>query len=139
MKTTTKTKTKQNKTKTKTKTKQNKTKTNISTGNGNDCCMSCCCMGCTGLGYLFCVKKMRRSMRVKLFLLYLSMLCVTFGVLTGTVFYGPYETNFTATDMRLIKDRLSFIFCDGRLPFITYIWTLLSTHIFIPITDPFNK
>jgi hypothetical protein len=41
------------------------------------------------------------------------MLCVTFGVLTGTVFYGPYETNFTATDMRLIKDRLSFIFCDG--------------------------
>ena len=87
--------------------------TNISTGNGNDCCMSCCCMGCTGLGYLFCVKKMRRSMRVKLFLLYLSMLCVTFGVLTGTVFYGPYETNFTATDMRLIKDRLSFIFCDG--------------------------
>lgn len=87
--------------------------TYIPTGDCNDCCMSCCCMGCTGLGYLFCVKKMRRSMRIKLFLLYLSILCVTFGVLTGTVFYGPYETNFTTTDMRLIKDRLSFIFCDG--------------------------
>lgn len=79
----------------------------------DDCCASCCCVGCSVLGYAICFKKMRRSIRIRLFMIYLNILCLTFGIITGAIFFGPYTTHFTSTDFRSIKDRLSFLFCEG--------------------------
>lgn len=78
-----------------------------------DICVSCCCCWCTLFGYMFCCKKMSRNLRIRLVWIWMNVLCVVSGVLTGVVVFGPADYEFSPTDMRLIKEKSMGIFCDS--------------------------
>lgn len=78
-----------------------------------DMCVSCCCCWCSLFGYMFCCKKMTRNLRIRLLWIWMNILCVISGVLTGVVVFGPADYDFSPTDMRLIKEKSTGIFCES--------------------------
>ncbi|OWF40556.1 uncharacterized protein LOC110463648 [Mizuhopecten yessoensis] len=79
----------------------------------DDCCSVCCCCCCSIWLYLFCCRSMKRTLRVKLLWGYMMILGLTAGVVTGLVIFGSVDTEMAISDMRVIDQKLSHIFCDS--------------------------
>ncbi|XP_060084059.1 uncharacterized protein LOC132563317 [Ylistrum balloti] len=91
------------------------TSDNIRSGEApvDDCCTACCCCCCSLWLYLFCCRSMKRTLRMKLLWVYMVVLGLTTGVVTGVVIFGSVQTEMAMSDMRVIDKKMSNVFCDS--------------------------
>ncbi|KAK3590007.1 hypothetical protein CHS0354_035037 [Potamilus streckersoni] len=73
----------------------------------------CSHLGCTGCGYIFCIEKMKRSTRIKVLWSWLIIITLTLSLILNYVIYGAKSFTASETDMRIVRDKISYIFCSG--------------------------
>ena len=93
------------------------------------CCYACCCFGCSIIGILCCCKQMSRSTRMKLLFIYLQVIGVILGVVTGVVYFGPVSNRLEPTGMKYVFRHLSPVFCEG-VAIESKMWDVTSPETF---------
>ncbi|KAL3846479.1 hypothetical protein ACJMK2_017466 [Sinanodonta woodiana] len=70
-------------------------------------------LGCTRCADVICINKMKISTRIKVLWGWLVVTTLTISLVLNYVIYGVVSFTASETDMRIVRDKISYIFCSG--------------------------